>query len=82
MNARLKQRHIDNGWTQECELKLTGCLKAWALTWAHSRKSRFLTDDEKWMEAALCCVACHDRIESMDHRTMYDVVIAAIARRP
>jgi hypothetical protein len=80
MNARLKKMAIDKGITR-CELRLPGCLKTWALTWAHSKKSRFLITEEDWMEAALCCVACHEKIEAMSHELMHKKVTEAIERR-
>lgn len=82
MNLRLKQRHIEQGYSQECELKLRGCLVTWSLTWAHSKKSRFLITDDDWMTAALACVHCHDKVEEMSHEKMEAVILTAIVRRP
>jgi hypothetical protein len=80
MNARLKKLAIEKG-ICTCEIKLEGCLKNWALTWAHSKKSRFLITDEDWMEAALACVACHQKIEGMGHEKMHRIVTEAIRNR-
>lgn len=80
MNARLKKMAVEKG-ICTCEVKLEGCLKNWALTWAHSKKSRFLVTDEDWMEAALCCVSCHNKIEAMSHEEMFKKVTNAIANR-
>ena len=81
MNQRLKKRHIEKGYPQSCELKLDGCLEAWALSWAHSRKSRFLQKDEDWMHACLACVSCHNKVEAMSHDAMFAVVSRAINNR-
>lgn len=51
------------------------------LTWAHAQKSRFLVTDADWMEAARCCIPCHDHIEAFSHEEMAQVVRAAIDSR-
>lgn len=81
MNARLKKMAEAKG-IHQCEVRLDGCLKTWALTWAHSKKSRFIVTDDEWMEAALACVHCHDKIEAMPHDQMYKIVTEAINNRP
>lgn len=80
MNKRLKARSEALGITS-CELKEEGCLRTWALSWAHSKKSRFIVTDEDWMEAVLACPHCHAKIEAMSHDEMYAKVTEAIARR-
>src|ERR1700747_1608655 len=50
-----------------CEIRLPGCTQNMGLTWAHSRKSRFLTAPEHWLEAARACLTCHMKIEAMSH---------------
>lgn len=82
MNKRLKKLFIEKSYPQTCELKLQGCLGTWALTWAHSKKSRFLITDDDWMEAALACVHCHNIIEAKSHEEMFNHVTTAINRRP
>jgi hypothetical protein len=81
MNLRLKKMFLEKGYQQTCELKLEGCLRTFALSWAHSRKSRFLTDDEKWMHACLSCCSCHDKAEAMSHDEMFKLVSGAIEKR-
>lgn len=81
MNARLKRMFVENGYPQECELKLGKCQKTWALSWAHSKKSRFLITDEDWLEAALACQNCHNEIECLPHDQMKTIVIRAISSR-
>jgi hypothetical protein len=82
MNAKLKRLFIEQGWPQECELKLPGCLKNWALTWAHSRRSRYLKTEEEWMHAALTCVNCHQAVDSKPHKETFKIISDAINRRP
>ncbi len=81
MNARLKKRHAEHGWPQTCELRLAGCLKTWALSWAHSRKSRHLITEEDWMHACLSCAACHEKVEAVTHSEMFMLVSDAIRAR-
>lgn len=82
MNLRLKKLLLSLGITA-CEIKLPGCLRNFALSFAHSKKSRFLITEEDWMEAALACAACHDKLDNrMSHEEMNSLVKAAIANRP
>lgn len=81
MNQRLKERHIENGYPQTCELKLGGCLKSWACSWAHSKKGRFIQTDDDWMTAVLACVHCHNAIELLPRAEMEKVVLNTIAAR-
>lgn len=65
-----------------CEVMIgTRCTKTRFLTWAHSKKSRFLVTSKDWMEAARCCLPCHEVIEAMSHEKMAKIVRDAIARR-
>jgi hypothetical protein len=64
-----------------CEIKLAGCLGNRFLTWAHSKKSRFIVSDWDWQEAARACISCHRRIEEMSHDEMHKIITTAIARR-
>lgn len=76
-NAKLRQKDI-----RYCEIRLSpNCSRTYGLGWAHSKKSRFLTTDADWQEAARSCHACHAIIEAMDHATMKKYVREAIARR-
>ena len=67
---------------KECELKLPGCWRIVKLTWAHSKKSRFLVTLKDWLTAARACIHCHDIVEAMPHEEMEKVINAAIAKRP
>ncbi len=80
MNAKLKARSVKLG-IFSCELRLPGCMGNQFLSWAHSKKSRFLVTDEDWMEAVLSCQSCHARIEGSGHEPMKRAVLDAIARR-
>lgn len=82
MNKRLAKMFIDRGLPQTCEIKLdSGCMRTFSLSWAHSKKSRFIVSDSDWMEAALACPHCHGKIEAMSHEQMYEHVMEAIGRR-
>lgn len=76
MNRELGKLRIS-----ECEIKLKGCWRRTGLTWAHSRKSRFLVLDKDWKEAARSCLYCHQIIEVMKHSQMHKIIVEAIARR-
>jgi len=66
-----------------CELKMEpGCLRDWALGFAHSRKSRNIVTDAHWEECALACIKCHERIELLPEQDMGDVIRKVIANRP
>lgn len=65
-----------------CELRIkNACIGNRLLTWAHSQKSRFLTTDKDWKEAARSCLSCHRAIESMSHSEMKRLVTEAIKGR-
>ena len=77
MNRRLNHLGINF-----CEIAISGtCVGSIMLSWAHSKKSRFLVTDEDWMEAARCCIPCHEKIEAMSHADMEAMVKKAIAGR-
>ena len=70
--------HIKN----RCEIKLDGCLVNKFLSWAHSKKSRFITTDQDWQEAARACGFCADALDhKMSHAEMRQRVTEAIKRR-
>jgi hypothetical protein len=64
-----------------CELKLPGCIKTVGLSWAHSRKSRFLLTSKDWQEACRACSFCHQTAEAMSHSEMHRLITEAIKRR-
>lgn len=67
---------------RHCEIQIKGvCVNAIMLTWAHSKKSRFITTDKDWQEAARCCLPCHQYIEALSHKLMKKLVVAAIRKR-
>lgn len=79
---RAENRKLDKLKIKECEIRIPGiCVRHILLTWAHSKKSRFLVLDKDWQEAARSCLPCHDHIEAMPHDKMEKIVKAAIARR-
>lgn len=81
MNKRLKKLLEGLGITR-CEINLPGCLINFALGFAHSKKSRFIITNDDWMEAALCCPMCHDKLDNrMSHEEMERLVKSAIEKR-
>jgi hypothetical protein len=65
-----------------CELRIKGvCIGNRMLTWAHSKKSRFLCTDKDWLTACRACLACHQEAEQMSHRVMAALIDEAIAGR-
>lgn len=68
--------------THRCELRVRGvCIGDRMLTWAHSKKSRFLVNKSLWREACRACLACHQAAEQMSHKAMHALITAAIRRR-
>lgn len=68
---------------KRCEIRISSyCTGTSRLSWAHSKKSRFLLTDKDWQEAARCCLPCHDKIEVMSHADMKRIVLEAINKRP
>ncbi len=74
----LKVRFETAGITQ-CELGYDGCWKNNTLTFAHSKKRRYIESDEELREVCLCCQSCHARIEF--NPDMYEIVRRVIAGR-
>lgn len=76
-NAKLRKLQISH-----CEIRIPGiCQGRYFLTWAHSKKSRYLVTEKDWQEAARACVACHDHIEAKSHKEMRRIIVEAIMRR-
>jgi hypothetical protein len=64
----------------ECELGYPECWKDNALGFAHAKKRRFLKPHEL-SEVILCCNPCHDKLESLPHDIMAQIVREIIAKR-
>lgn len=77
-NQELRKLKIDR-----CEIRIKGiCVDRIMLTWAHSKKSRFLVTSKDWQEAARSCLPCHDYLDTKcSHAEMKRLVCAAIKRR-
>ncbi len=75
-NAKLNKLGI-----KHCEIGIQGICAKRGASWAHSKKSRFLTTSADWQDAARSCIPCHDKIEAMSHAEMKRVVCEAIKRR-
>ena len=76
--ALLIERFRRAGITQ-CELRYDDCWRTNALSFAHSKKRRFIESQEQLEECALLCQVCHDRIEYSPN--MYEIVRRVIASR-
>lgn len=63
-----------------CELKLQGCWKKNALTFAHIDKRRNLTPNEI-TAVVLLCTPCHQKVEAMPHLEMRKLLSSIIASR-
>ena len=63
----------------QCELRYSGCWKNNALSFAHSKKRRFITSQEEMVEVVLCCTSCHQIAEYSPD--MYEIVRRVIASR-
>lgn len=44
------------------------------LSFAHSKKRRFIQSDEDLFDVALLCIPCHEKIEYRGHEYMYNEV--------
>lgn len=57
------------------------CHGTFGLSFAHSKKRRFIQTDEDWEEVALLCQPCHQKIEFSGHENMYEAVRRIIENR-
>lgn len=64
-----------------CELTLAGCCHDNFLGFAHSLKRRNIKTEEEKREVILCCNVCHDFIERLPERRMWQIVKATIGAR-
>ena len=64
-----------------CELRYEGCWINNALSYAHSKKRRFICTEDDLREVALACVPCHQKIERLPHDEMERIVREVIERR-
>jgi hypothetical protein len=74
----LKERFQAAGITS-CELRYPGCWRNNALSFAHSKKRRYITSQEVLEEVCLCCTSCHQKIEF--RADMYQIVRKVITSR-
>ena len=82
VNKRLVRMFVEQGLPEVCEIKLEGCQRTWALSWAHSKKGRDIVTEDDWEEAALSCQHCHFELDNrMSKEEMYTKVTNAIAKR-
>jgi hypothetical protein len=64
-----------------CEIQLPGCKRDSFLTFAHSRKRRYIKTQQQLEEVALACVLCHMRIEALPESEMTKIVQEIISER-
>lgn len=65
-----------------CEARLPGCWPNGRLTWAHGKKDRNLTMDERKYLVIRACTVCHHQMdEQMTHAEMLLFVETVIANR-
>lgn len=76
VKAKLKKEFESAGITR-CE----ECYGTFGLAFAHSKKRRFIQTDEDWMDVALLCQPCHERIEFSGHDNMYAEIKRIIDNR-
>jgi hypothetical protein len=76
VRAKLKKRFESAGITR-CEV----CFGSFGLAFAHSKKRRFIVNDEDLEEVALLCQPCHEKIEFSGHEQMYQAILNIINQR-
>ena len=76
VRAELKGKFESMGVTR-CEL----CYGTFGLSFAHSKKRRFIQTEEDWREVALLCQPCHEKIEFSGHEEMYNAITKIIGGR-
>ena len=78
LSAEFAERGITS-----CELRISpDCKRDSWLSFAHSRKRRFITTEEQLREVGLACIPCHVELdERMSHEEMEEAVLKAIHRR-
>ena len=74
--AKLKKQFESMGITR-CEQ----CSGTFALSFAHSRKRRFITTEADLMEVALLCQKCHETAEHSGHEEMFETINTIISSR-
>ena len=62
-----------------CELRYEGCFKNNFLSFAHSKKRRYITSQEELETVALLCQKCHQAVEYRPD--MEEIILRVIAKR-
>jgi hypothetical protein len=82
INRPNRARFAAMGLLSVCEAQLPGCWPNGRLTWAHGKKDRHLTMDERKNLVIRCCTVCHRKLdEQFSHEEMLAFVQSVIARR-
>lgn len=82
INRPNRARFAAMGLLNVCEAKLKNCWPNGRLTWAHGKKDRFLTMEERKYLVIRSCTVCHHELdEQMSHDEMLAFVEGVIERR-
>src|SRR6266849_2016456 len=82
INRPNRIRFAEMGLLGICEANLPGCWPNGRLTWAHGKKDRFLTMEERKYLVIRACTVCHRKMdEEMSHEEMLKFVQDVIAKR-
>jgi hypothetical protein len=82
INRKNRKRFATMGLLNVCEARLVGCWPNGDLTWAHGRKDRHLTMEEREFLVIRACTCCHRIMdEEMGHEGMLKFVESVIAQR-
>jgi hypothetical protein len=82
INRPNRIKFAEMGLLNVCEAKLPGCWPNGRLTWAHGKKDRLLTMDERKNLVIRACTVCHHKLdEEMSHEEMLAFVQNVIANR-
>lgn len=78
--AELKKEFMEMGVTT-CEFRGRECMHNDGLTFAHRAKRRFITTPAELRRVALLCYVCHQAIEGLGHKPMFDIITFIISHR-
>jgi hypothetical protein len=82
INAPNRIRFAAMGLLNACEARLPGCWPNGDLTWAHGKKDRELSMEERKYLVIRACTVCHHKLdEQMSHAEMLEFVQGVIERR-
>jgi hypothetical protein len=81
ITARAKLRHsFNDAGIFSCELRYEDCTEFIFLGFAHSKKRVDIKGDEIY-DVILACTGCHEKIERLPRKEMYERVMSVISSR-